>query len=188
MPLKWRAIVAVDKKNGIGANGELGRTVPYDLEHFKSTTIGNIIVYGRKTLETFPHKKPLPGRINIVLTRNQDFKVEGALVAHSVDELDEILAKIDAEQPSKTHQVFVCGGASIYELLLSRCELAFLTHLHTIVKDADAFFPRLGKMRNWHMDKTYEPIIVKTKDRDGKKISLHFATWINDKPDKPSVD
>ena len=176
-------IVAVDKNWAIGKSGQLLIRNKYDLEHFKSLTIGNIIVYGRKTLETFPDKKPLPDRTNIVLTRDPNYAVEGAIVAHSLEELEATLIEIQAKQQKKI-KVFVCGGASIYEQLLPYCEIAYVTHFDAAVEGADAFFPNLSEMPNWHMvtDKN-EPLKVSYKNDDGSSMSMAFATWLNDNVD-----
>lgn len=81
------------------------------MAHFRNTTQGHTVVMGRKTLESFPSKKPLPNRRNIVLTKNEDYRVNGAEVVHSVEEL---LNSIKAE----TDDVYIIGGAQIYAKLL----------------------------------------------------------------------
>ena len=174
-------IVAVDKFWGIGEKGRLLIRNKYDLGRFKSLTTGEIVVYGRKTLETFPGKKPLPGRTNIVLTRDPNFAVEGAIVVHSLDELKKVLAEIQAKQKKKI-KVFVCGGASIYEQLLPYCEIAYVTHFDAAVEGADAFFPRLDEMPNWHIAEGEKPLEVSYKNEDGSPMTMMFATWLNDKP------
>ena len=181
-------IVAVDKAWAIGKKGRLLIKNKYDLERFKSLTIGKVIVYGRKTLETFPDGKPLPDRTNIILTRDPNYVVEGAIVVHSLEELDVVLNQLQAEQgKEKKLQVFVCGGASVYEQLLPRCEIAYVTHFDAKIEGADAFFPRLDKMPNWRMiTGKNEPLKVsyKDKDEDGAPMTMEFATWVNDKPQK----
>ena len=86
-------IVAADKNWGIGKDGGLLCHLPEDLKYFKEKTLGSVIVYGRKTLESFPGGKPLPKRINIVLTRDEDFKRENVTAVNGVDALLKELEK-----------------------------------------------------------------------------------------------
>ena len=173
-------VVAVDKNWAIGKNGQLLIHNGYDLAHFKDLTVKNVIIYGRKTLDTFPKREPLEDRTNIILTHDQNFTVDGAIIAHSTDELDKILA--EAEIPS--HKVFVCGGASIYEQFLPRCKIAYVTHFDAEIEGADAFFPDLSKKPNWHMvTGKNEPLEVSYNNRDGSPMTMKFATWINDEVD-----
>lgn len=181
-------IVAVDKKWAIGKNGQLLIKNDYDLENFKNLTIGNIIILGSKTLETFPGKKPLKGRINIILTRNPDYKVEGdnVFIVHSIDELAALLAKLQEKHPEK--KVFVCGGASIYEQLLPYCGIAYVTRFDTKIEGADAFFPNLARRRNWKI--VEETPVISIKDdcarnlgnASGPTTSLRIVTYRNFKP------
>ena len=80
-------IAAVDSRWAIGRKGQLLVSIPNDLRHFREETMGKVVVYGRKTLQTFPQGMPLPGRTNIVLSQNPDFQVKNAKVAHSLEEL-----------------------------------------------------------------------------------------------------
>ena len=84
-------IAAVDKNWGIGRKGKLLVSIPQDMKLFRNETMGHVIVMGRKTLESFPGKKPLPGRTNIVLTRDTSYEVKGALVVHSEEETGDAL-------------------------------------------------------------------------------------------------
>ncbi len=124
-------ILSVDSKNMIGRDNDLLVYIPEDLKYFKQKTIGNTIIVGRKTLESFPKGRPLPNRKNIVLSRNKDYKVEGAIVYNSVEEL---LENIDVNDDS----VFVAGGGKIYELLIDYCDKIYLT---MIDKDLDGNIP-----------------------------------------------
>ena len=74
-------IVAVDEKWGIGKDGDLLHPISADLKYFRQKTTGNVLVMGRKTLESFPNKKPLPNRVNIVLTKNKEYAAEGVVLA-----------------------------------------------------------------------------------------------------------
>ena len=79
-------IVAVDKNWAIGNNNELLVSIPDDMKFFREHTTGNVIIMGKKTLESFPGKRPLKNRVNIVITKNQNYKVDGAIVVHSIEE------------------------------------------------------------------------------------------------------
>ena len=102
--MKISAIVAVNKNNGIGLNGDLPWRCPADMKYFKEFTTGKTVVMGRKTFESI--SRPLPNRVNIILTRDLSFKTKGAEVAHTVEEVLK-LAK---------NELVVIGGSEIYNL------------------------------------------------------------------------
>ena len=132
------AIVAVASDWAIGRQGELLCYMPADMRHFKETTMGHSIVMGRKTFESFP-RRPLPGRQNIVITRNADWQYEGVTVAHSLE---------DAFAAAQTDTVFIIGGAQVYEQALPLVDVLHLTMIHARWAEADAFFPALD-MNEW---------------------------------------
>ena len=105
-------IVAVDKNWAIGCNNKLLVSIPSDMKFFRETTTGKVIVLGRKTLETFPNGLPLKNRTNIVLTSNKDYKVKGATVCHSVEEVLEELKNYNSEDG------YIVGGDSVYKQFL----------------------------------------------------------------------
>ena len=82
-----QAIVAVDENWAIGNKGNLLVKIPADMKRFREITTGGVVVLGRKTIETFPAGKPLPNRTNIILSRNEDYQAENAIVAHNVDDV-----------------------------------------------------------------------------------------------------
>ena len=86
-------IAAVDKNWAIGKNNELLVSIPNDMKMFRQMTTGKVVVMGRKTLESFPNGLPLKNRVNIVLTKNQNYQVKGAIIVHSVEEVLEELKK-----------------------------------------------------------------------------------------------
>ena len=137
-------IVAADKNWGIGKNNELLVQIPNDMKMFRSTTIGNVVVMGRKTLESFPNGKPLPKRTNIVLTKNKNYAAKGAIVVHSKEELLEELKKYPEED------IFVIGGESIYRMLLPYCTTAYVTRTD-YAYDADTYFPNLDELPEWKL-------------------------------------
>lgn len=137
-------IAAVDNHWAIGYQGSLLVRIPSDQKMFREMTEGKVIVMGRKTLETFPQKQPLKNRINIVLSRNEEYTVKGALVVHSIKELMEELKKYDDAD------IFVVGGSSVYEQLLPYCDTAHITKIDYAYQ-ADAYFPNLDAMPEWEL-------------------------------------
>ena len=132
-------IVAVDKNWGIGKNNDLLVRIPADQKFFRETTIGKVVVMGRKTLESFPGQVPLKGRTNIVLTHDENYDGHGAIVVNSMDELKEELKKYDDED------IFVIGGEKIYKQMLDMCKIAHVTKID-YAYDADAYFPNLDEL------------------------------------------
>ena len=125
-----KLIVAVDKNWAIGKNNKLMWSIPADMKFFRETTKGNVVIMGRKTLESFPQGQPLKGRVNIV---------------------------IKAVEESKKYEgdVFVIGGESIYRAMLDQCDTALVTKIDHAY-DADTYFPNLDEDANWQMTKISE--------------------------------
>ena len=138
------AIAAVDKNWAIGYKGKLLTSIPEDMKLFKNETTGNVVVMGRKTLESFPGRRPLPDRTNVVLTTFEDYKSGDAVIVHSVEEL------FDELKNYSTEKIYVIGGESIYRQLLPYCEKAMITKID-MEYDADAHFPNLDKEDGWKM-------------------------------------
>ncbi len=137
-------IAAVDKNWAIGMNNQLLVRIPDDMKRFRRLTVGKAVVLGRKTLETFPGGRPLKDRTNIVLSKNRNYQVEGAVCVYSLEELEEELGKY------KSEDVFVIGGESIYRQLLNQCDTAYITKLDYVYQ-ADAWFPNLDKEEAWQV-------------------------------------
>ena len=137
-------IVAVDKNWGIGNRGELLVSIPKDQKMFRQETTGKVVVLGRKTLDTFPQKQPLPNRTNIILTHDTNYQVKGANVVNSVEELLAELKKYPSED------VYIIGGESIYQQMLPYCDTAHVTQIDHEYQ-ADAFFPNLDGDPAWEM-------------------------------------
>ncbi|MCI7323535.1 MAG: dihydrofolate reductase [Lachnospiraceae bacterium] len=135
-------IAAVDNNWAIGKNNNLLVRIPMDQKFFRETTTGKVVVMGRKTLESFPGGRPLKMRTNIVLTHNPNYKVDNAIVVHSMDELHEELKKYNSED------IYVIGGEKVYEQLLDECDVAHITKIH-FSYDADAYFPNLDERPEW---------------------------------------
>ena len=132
-------IVAVDKNWAIGYQNKLLNSIPEDMKFFRETTTGNVVVMGRKTLESFPNGRPLKNRTNVVITRQKDYEVPGAVVVHSVEEALEYLKDVRSEN------IYVIGGASIYEQMLPYCDVAHVTVMDYAYQ-ADTWFPNLDEM------------------------------------------
>ena len=98
-----QAIVAADNNWGIGYQNRLLVSIPSDMKFFRQKTTGNVVVMGRKTLESFPNGLPLKNRVNIVLTKNKNYQVKDAVIVHSIDEVLEELKKYDDDELSLIH-------------------------------------------------------------------------------------
>lgn len=139
-----KLIVAVDRNWAIGNEGKLLASIPEDMKFFRTTTTGNVVVMGRKTLESFPGKRPLKNRVNIVLTRDEGYTADGAVIVHDIEEL---LAKI---KDYSDKDIYVIGGGTIYNQLLKYCDTALVTYIDDEFK-ADTYFPDLDKDESWKM-------------------------------------
>ncbi|WP_148410859.1 dihydrofolate reductase [Murimonas intestini] len=137
-------IVAADKNWAIGKDNKLLVSIPADMKFFRQTTTGKVVVMGRKTLESFPGGQPLKNRVNIVLTGNENYRVKDAVIVHTKDELMEELKKYDSGD------VYVIGGASVYEMLLPECSVAHVTKIDHEY-EADTYFPDLDKKPEWEI-------------------------------------
>ena len=146
------AIAAVDRNWAIGNKGQLLISLPEDQKGvFKKYTAGHTVVFGRKTLETFPGQRLLPNRVNVILSRNFDFEKEGAVVLHSVDELEDFLA-LSADE------VFLIGGASMYNSLIGLCDKAIITSIRAEY-EADCYFPNLDEDPAWELTEEEPPVM-----------------------------
>ena len=138
-----KLIVAADRNWAIGKNNKLMWSIPADMKFFRETTQGNVVIMGRKTLESFPQGQPLKNRVNIVITRNPSYKVKDAVVVHSVEEAIEESRKYDGD-------VFVIGGESIYRAMLPYCDTALVTRID-YAYEADTRFPNLDEDEEWEL-------------------------------------
>ncbi len=145
-------IVAKGTNNEIGGNGDLLWHIPSDLKFFKETTMGKSIIMGRKTFQSLP--KALPGRKNIVITRDKAFEAPGATV---VTDLEAALKE------SETEEVFIIGGASIYEAFFPKADKLYITEVDFTTDKADVFFPEVD-LSQWKRE------VLK----EGKENSLNF--------------
>ena len=156
-------IAAVDNNWAIGKNNHLLVRIPMDQKFFRETTTGKVVVMGRKTLESFPDGRPLKMRTNIVLTHNPDYKVDNAIVVHSLDELHQELKKYNSED------IYVIGGEKIYEELLDECDVAHITKINYSY-DADAYFPNLDERPEWK-------ITADSEEQTNFDLEFHFYKY-----------
>ncbi|WP_416729410.1 dihydrofolate reductase [Fictibacillus sp. JL2B1089] len=143
-------VVAMDENLAIGKDNDLPWYLPNDLKHFKNVTMGKPIVMGRKTYESIG--KPLPGRENIVVTRDENYQAEGTTVVHSVDE---VLKK-------ETEELCVIGGTEIFKLFMPVADRLYVTEIHHTF-DADTYFPEINRAE-WR-EVSREPGIVDEKNK-----------------------
>jgi dihydrofolate reductase len=127
-------IAAAAENNALGKNNELVWHLPNDFKRFKSLTTGHHIIMGRKTFESFP--KPLPDRVHIVISRQENYSPEGCIV---VDSIEKAIALCPENDDS-----YIIGGGEIYNLALPFTDIIELTKVHHSF-DADAFFPKINK-------------------------------------------
>ncbi len=151
---EFSIIVAIAKMNAIGQNNNLLAYISKDLKRFKALTSRHTIIMGRKTFESLPNGA-LPNRRNIVITRNPDLKFEGAEVVNSPEEAIE-LCKNEGE-------VFIIGGATIYEAFLPKVNKLYLTLIDQFFNNADTFFPEIN-YEDW--EETYREEVIDDEQND----------------------
>ena len=134
-------IVAVYDDWGIGAGGTQPVALSADRKFFRQTTKGACVIAGRKTLGDFPGGKPLPNRVNVVISRGE-VTMEGVIVCHSPEEA--------AEATRQYPRVMVIGGGSIYRQMLPFCDTAYITKVHAC-PESDTFFPNLDEDPQWEL-------------------------------------
>ena len=164
-----KAIVAVSQDWGIGKDNQLLFSIPEDLKFFSKKTRGNVIIVGRKTLESFPGGKPLPNRTNIVLTSDRKYECEGADVVHSTEELICLLS----ERKYDRDKVFVAGGGSVYSELLLFTDVVYVTKVFA-EKEADTYFPNLDEYEDWE-------IASSSEECEFEGIRFRFDTYVKKK-------
>ena len=149
-------IVATDKQGGIGKDNALLWHLPNDLKRFKTITSGHPIIMGRKTYESIG--RPLPNRMNIIITQNKDLKIEGCIIVHNLK--DAIIA-------AEGKDVFIIGGGSIYEQAMEMADMIYLT-LVDVSLEADTHFPKIN-------DEQWQIVHSETHTKDEKhNYDYHF--------------
>ncbi len=164
-----KAIVCVDKKWGIGKDNDLLFSLPQDMKFFRATTLDKVVVMGGNTLRSFPNGKPLPKRVNVVLSKREER--EDVIICRDLDSLFLELKKYDLDD------VYVIGGGSFYKTMLPYCDKALVTKVDAD-KEADIYFPNLDKEDGWKMIKQSGEIedngykIVFTEYQNEKRIDF----------------
>lgn len=141
---KLEIVAVVGADGSIGRNGDLIRHLSEDLRHFKRLTMGGTVIMGRKTWESLP-RRPLPGRLNIVVTHNKCYEAPGAEVVDSIEAACRL-----ASQQTPEARLFVIGGGEIYRQAMLLTSVLHLTEVAESCPDADTFFPEV-KESEWQL-------------------------------------
>ncbi len=143
------AIVAASENRVIGRNNDLPWRLPDDLRYFKDVTLGHPVILGRKNYESGPF--PLPGRVNIVITRDPTLFLSGCKMAKSLEEAITIAKQYEKKE------IFIIGGGMIYELALPYLDRLYYTQVHSKV-EGDVFFPIIN-FEEWKLESSvYHPV------------------------------
>lgn len=138
MPVRFSILVAMAGNRVIGKNNRLPWHLPADLKHFKFLTMGQTIVMGRKTYESIG--KPLPGRANVIITRQTDYEVPGAVVVNTIEDALMVCEDISIGNPEN----FIIGGEKLYRQALKFCQRMHITEIQRDY-DGDVFFPEFDR-------------------------------------------
>ncbi len=131
-------IAAISENGAIGKDNELLWRIPEDMRHFKELTTGHAVIMGRKTYESIG--KPLPNRINIIITRDTNYKVENAIVVHSLEEA------LNTAKEKEDDEIFIMGGGEIYSQAIGLADKLYLTLVHRNF-EGDVFFPDYSEFK-----------------------------------------
>lgn len=155
-------IVAAAENNAIGKNNQLLWHLPNDLKFFKNTTWGMPVIMGRKTFEAV--NKPLPGRFNIVITRQADWKAEGTITATDLTDA------LEKAKKTNCNEIFVIGGGEIYKQSMEIADKIYITRVH-VTLDGDTFFPVIDEA-------IWQQTSVQEFSADEKHaFAYSFQTW-----------
>ena len=159
--ISFSHIVAASENNVIGCDGGLPWDIPEDMKFFRTKTKGKIIIMGRKTFESVGH--PLPKRLNLVVTRQDDYKAEGAEVFKSLeDAMEYAKTRVNEYDP----EIFVIGGGEIYKQSLNKMDTVYLTRINKTI-EGDAYYPEINESEFKLADK---------QDRS-EPVSFSFLTY-----------
>jgi len=158
-------IVAVYDDWGIGCCGTQPIALSADRKFFREMTKGAMVIAGRRTIADFPGQKPLPGRVNVALTRTMQ-EIPGFTVCTSPEEAVELAKTAD--------RAMVIGGGSIYKQMLPYCDTAYITKVH-VTPESDTVFPNLDEMENWPVRETGEIL-----EEDG--VRFQYIDYVNHSP------
>lgn len=169
------AVVCVDSNYAIGNKNGLLAHIPEDMKHFKDLTMGATVIMGHKTYDSLP-KKPLPNRLNLVVTSkalNEYEKKEDGSIWISMEHAKNFIKKMKQTEG----YVFIIGGGQIYKALLPFCETTYVTKVFHTYEDADTFFPNIDDTQEWKQVKAGE-----IKDYNGLQYQFceYERTVLND--------
>ncbi len=164
-------IVAADRNWAIGKGGDLIYSIPEDMKYFRRMTQGKTVVMGRKTLESFPGGKPLPKRVNVVLSSDRGYAPEGTVAVHDYSELFAEIAKYPEDE------VMLIGGGRLYTDLAKYCRRAYITLVDAETEGADTFIPNFDELSGWKLEAVSETI-------ETNGYNIRFATYLNEGAEK----
>jgi dihydrofolate reductase len=165
--MRLSIIAALASNNVIGRNNQIPWRLSTDLKRLKALTMGHHIIMGRKTFDSIG--RPLPGRVNVVITRQSEYAPEGIVIVHSLEEAIQLAASAGDEE------AFIAGGTEIYQQALHRADRMVLTRVHAEV-EGDTFFPDFDDVSEWNLtdaehfdadEKNEHPFSFLTYDRAG---------------------
>jgi len=135
-------LVILSTNNVIGRDNKLPWHMPADLKRFKNLTMGHHILMGRRTFDEI--KKPLPGRVNVVITRDPQFAPEGVAIARSIDEA------ISKAEAAGDLEIFLIGGGEIFKQVIHIADRMYITRIHAEI-DGDTYFPEFDDVNEWKL-------------------------------------
>lgn len=160
------AIVLTDQRWAIGLDGGPLFSLAADLNRSSALTENGTVIVGHRNLGCFPEGRPLPGRRNIIITPNEDLRIEDCEIAPDPETALELAGGPEAED------VWILGGGSVYAALLSRCRRVYRTQVDAKVESPDTWFPNLDKLPNWTLASSSDP-----KEEDG--LTYRFTDYVN---------
>jgi dihydrofolate reductase len=172
MTCRLSALVAIARNGVIGKNNELPWRLPADLKHFKALTMGHSIIMGRKTYESIG--RLLPGRTSIIVTQQPEYKIENAIVAHSIEEALKACCGQDREEATG-RECFVIGGAQIFRETVPVCDRMYITEIQRDF-EGDVRFPEFDR-EEW-ME------VSREKHKDDNGLEYDFVV-LDRKPNGP---
>lgn len=134
-------IAIIAKNRAIGFNNKLLYNIPEDMKHFQAITAGHAVIMGENTFRSM-NSRPLPKRLNIVLTKKENFTAAGCLIAHSLEE------SIKLAKAQNSDEIFFIGGGQIYKQALPLADKLYLTIVNDEPRQADTFFPDYAEFKN----------------------------------------
>ena len=160
------SILNADINFGIGKKNGLLFDLPKDMKFFRETTKGHVVCMGQNTLKSFPGSKPLPKRVNVVLSGDLNNNYDGCVNVHTFEEFLKTIKEYSLKE-----DVYIIGGASIYQQTLPYVDKVLLTRVYADGK-AEVFFPNLDENEDFEMVEQSEPI-------EDNGLTIRFTTYIN---------